>query len=73
MPVAYAIARSKPRHRSIWLLLVVVPFWTNFLIRIFAWKVLLHPEGLIKKALLTMGLIEQQLGRGRESSKADRW
>ena len=60
LPVAYAIARSSARYRSTWLLLVVVPFWTNFLIRIFAWKVLLHPEGLVKEALYSMGLIEHQ-------------
>jgi spermidine/putrescine transport system permease protein len=37
-----------------------VPFWTSFLIRIFAWKVLLHPEGMLKAALVGLGLISEQ-------------
>ncbi len=37
-------------------MLVIVPFWTSFLVRVFAWKSLLHPEGLIKKALEALGL-----------------
>jgi len=41
-------------------MLIIVPFWTNFLIRIFAWKVLLHPEGAIKKILAFSGLIGPQ-------------
>jgi len=51
-PVGYVIARSRGKWRQILLLLVIVPFWTSFLVRIFAWKVLLHPDGAIKRALL---------------------
>ncbi|MBN2283601.1 MAG: ABC transporter permease [Deltaproteobacteria bacterium] len=50
-PVGYYMARAGERWRRTLLLLVIIPFWTSFLIRIFAWKVLLHPEGLIKKCL----------------------
>jgi spermidine/putrescine transport system permease protein len=57
VPCGYAIARSAPRLRGILLMLVIVPFWTNFLIRVFAWKVVLHPEGPVKNLLLTFGLI----------------
>jgi spermidine/putrescine transport system permease protein len=42
------------------MLLVIVPFWTSFLIRIFAWKVLLHPEGALKGALVGLGLVSEQ-------------
>ena len=54
----YAIARAEPaRWRARLMLLVIVPFWTSFLIRIFAWKVLLHPEGALKHALVRLGLV----------------
>ena len=57
VPIAYHIARSKPWKRDLMLLLTVVPFWTSFLIRIFAWKAVLHPDGLLKKALVFCQLI----------------
>jgi spermidine/putrescine transport system permease protein len=57
VPVGYAMARAPRRWRSLLLLLVVIPFWTNFLIRVFAWKVLLHPEGLVKRALAALHLV----------------
>jgi spermidine/putrescine transport system permease protein len=56
-PTGYYIARLGPSRRRLFLLLVIVPFWTSFLIRIFAWKVLLHPEGLVKRTLLALGLV----------------
>jgi spermidine/putrescine transport system permease protein len=60
LPVGYAVARASERRRRILLMLIIVPFWTSFLIRIFAWKSLLHPEGLVKKALLALGLAGPQ-------------
>jgi len=45
MPVAWRIARASTKWRSRLLLLVIVPFWTNFLIRVFAWNQILHSEG----------------------------
>jgi spermidine/putrescine transport system permease protein len=57
LPVGYVMARAATRWRRLLVLLVVVPFWTSFLIRIFAWKALLHPEGLIKRGLLAVGAI----------------
>lgn len=57
VPIAYHIARSKPWKRDLMLLLTIVPFWTSFLIRIFAWKAVLHPDGLLKKALVFCQLI----------------
>lgn len=58
VPTAYAIAMAPFKQRQ-WLLLgVIIPFWINFLIRIFAWKVLLHPEGTLKNILVFLHLIE---------------
>lgn len=56
LPTGYAVARAPERRRNTLLLLVIVPFWTSFLIRVFAWKSILHPEGFIKKALVFVGL-----------------
>ena len=55
-PMAYYMARTGEVWRRWLLLLVVLPFWTSSLVRIFAWKVLLHPEGLVKQALVALGL-----------------
>jgi spermidine/putrescine transport system permease protein len=59
IPAGYYIARAEKKWRQIMMLLVIVPFWTSFLIRIFAWKILLHPEGMIKKTLVFLCLIPQ--------------
>ncbi|HOE36845.1 MAG TPA: ABC transporter permease [Kiritimatiellia bacterium] len=55
-PMGYYMARISPRRRQMVLLLVILPFWTSFLVRIFAWKVLLHPEGLLKQLLVFLHL-----------------
>lgn len=60
-PMAYAIARSTPRWRGVLLLLAVLPFWTSFLIRIYAWMALLRPTGLINGLLAWLGAIEEPL------------
>ena len=57
IPTGYYMARSSRRRQEILLMLIVVPFWINFLIRIYAWKVLLHPEGPLKNLLVLMGCI----------------
>jgi spermidine/putrescine transport system permease protein len=59
-PVGYFLARAPERYRSTLMLLVIVPFWTNFLVRIFAWKVLLHPEGLLKQLFVWLHLADAQ-------------
>lgn len=59
VPVAYAMARAPDRHKSRLVLLVMIPFWTSFLIRIFAWKVLLHPEGAVHAAFEALGLLRE--------------
>lgn len=60
-PMAYAIARAPERWRSPLLLLVVLPFWTSFLIRIYAWIGLLRPTGLINSVLENLGVIDGPL------------
>ncbi len=60
-PMAYAIARAPGAWRARLLLLVVLPFWTSFLIRVYAWIGLLKENGLVNNALLTLGLIHEPL------------
>jgi putrescine transport system permease protein len=60
-PVAYAIARSPRALRPVLLLLVILPFFTSFLIRVYAWIGILSREGLLNQSLLSLGLISQPL------------
>ena len=57
LPCSYAMARLSGKMQQNILLLLIVPFWTNFLIRIYAWKVILHPEGFLKTFLVALGLV----------------
>ncbi len=57
IPISYQLSRMSTRLKNIFLLLIIVPFWTNFLIRIYAWKVFLHPDGFFKKLLVLTGVI----------------
>ena len=59
VPAAYAMSRMSRRAQTVLLMILVVPFWTNFLIRIYAWKVLLHPDGFIKQFLVLLGILDQ--------------
>lgn len=57
LPVALAMARLAPAWRSRVLLLVIVPFWTNFVIRVFAWQQILHAQGALAEVLRWTGLL----------------
>lgn len=59
---AYGLARAPERLRPTLLLLVVMPFWTAFLIRIYAWMNILQREGLLNKALMALGVISEPIG-----------
>ncbi len=59
IPVAYYIARSKYKQEL--LFLIIIPFWTNFLVRIYAWIALLGNNGFINHLLISLGIIEQPL------------
>lgn len=56
-PLAYVIARAPRRWQAIWLILVMIPFWTNFLVRTYAWFFILRADGLINVVLLGLGII----------------
>src|SRR3954468_18512201 len=58
-PIAYSIARSNPSTRNILMLLIVLPFWTSFLLRVYAWIGILKNNGLINNLLLKIGLISE--------------
>ena len=60
-PIAYAIARSPGRWRLLLLFLVMLPFWTSFLIRVYAWIAILKPNGLLNQLLIAIGLITTPL------------
>jgi putrescine transport system permease protein len=60
-PMALAIARSAPARRPLLLLLVMLPFWTGFLLRVAAWIGLLRDDGWINAALLALGVIDAPL------------
>jgi spermidine/putrescine transport system permease protein len=60
-PVAYLIGRADPRWRNLLLMAVMVPFWTSFLIRTYAWVTILKSEGLLNSLLLQLRLIAEPL------------
>lgn len=60
-PMSYAIARASPSWRNTLLLLIILPFWTSFLVRIYAWIGLLANTGLINNALIAVGLIHEPI------------
>ena len=59
--MAYGIARSTPIKRNILLMLVILPFWTSFLLRVYAWMGLLGKNGIINSALMHIGIIDSPL------------
>ncbi len=60
-PIAYGMARAPGTWRPTLLMLVILPFWTSFLIRVYAWIGILKPEGLLNQLLLSLNIIDQPL------------
>lgn len=60
-PMAYFLAFRVQSHKVIWIILITIPFWTSYLLRIFAWKVILGFNGVINSGLISLGLIDQPL------------
>lgn len=60
-PLAYYIARTSARWQGVWLLLIIIPFWTNFLVRTYAWMFILRAEGLLNTVLMHLGLIHSPI------------
>ena len=60
-PLAYAIARAPVEYRTILLMGIILPFWTSFLIRVYAWIGILKNNGLLNNALIGLGIIDEPL------------
>lgn len=60
-PIAFLIAKASPRWQNLLLFLVIIPFWTNFLVRTYAWMIILRSEGVINTVLQRLHLIEDPL------------
>lgn len=60
-PLAYCVARESPRWQVIWLIVVMVPFWTNFLVRTYAWVLILRADGVFNSLLLQLGFQAEPL------------
>ncbi len=60
-PAAYFIAFRVKQNKLVWLILITVPFWTSYLLRVFAWKIVLGYNGVINSGLMSLGLIEAPL------------
>ncbi len=60
-PMAYFVAFRAGGAKFVWLLLLTIPFWTSYLLRVFAWKVILGYDGVINSALIGLGLISRPL------------
>jgi len=60
-PMAYGIARSQPSWRNLLLLLVMLPFWTSFLLRVYAWIGILKNNGVINNVLMSLGIIDEPI------------
>lgn len=60
-PIAYGMAKAPQSWRVILMVLVILPFWTSFLIRVYAWMGILSQEGLLNQVLLALGIINEPL------------
>lgn len=60
-PFAYVIARTTNKHKNLFYMLVIIPFWTNSLIRVYGWRTLLGTSGWINQILLSLNIIEEPL------------
>ena len=58
-PMAYFLAFRVTHHKVLWLILITIPFWTSYLLRVFAWKIILGQEGILNGFLLWAHLIDQ--------------
>lgn len=60
-PMAYFLAFRVKRNKALWLVLLTIPFWTSYLLRIFSWKIVLGFNGAINSGLKSLGIIDQPL------------
>ncbi len=60
-PLAYFIAFHVQKNKMIWIILVTIPFWTSYLLRVFSWKVILGYNGVINSSLMSLGFLTEPL------------
>jgi spermidine/putrescine transport system permease protein len=60
-PMAYFLAFRVTKHKILWLIIITIPFWTSYLLRVFAWKVILGFNGVINSGLISLGIISEPL------------
>jgi spermidine/putrescine transport system permease protein len=60
-PMAYYVAFHVHRRKMFWIILLILPFWTSYLLRVFAWKIILGYNGAINSGLMSLGLVDQPL------------
>ena len=58
-PFAYFMARAKPANRPLLVMMVMLPFWTSFLLRVYAWKGILSDQGVVNQFLMWSGLVQE--------------
>ncbi len=61
-PIAYLLAFHVRRHKIFWLIVITIPFWTSYLLRVFSWKVILQHDGVLNSVLIALGFIDEPLG-----------
>jgi spermidine/putrescine transport system permease protein len=60
-PMAYFLAFRVTKHKILWIIIITIPFWTSYLLRVFAWKVILGFNGVINSGLISLGIISEPL------------
>jgi spermidine/putrescine transport system permease protein len=60
-PMAYFLAFRVTKNKALWLVLITIPFWTSYLLRVFSWKIVLGYNGAINSGLMSLGLIHEPL------------
>src|SRR5262245_25392085 len=58
-PIAYFISFNGGKHKSLWIFLITIPFWTSYLLRVMSWKVILGYNGVLNSGLLGIGIIDE--------------
>ena len=68
-PMAYVIANAPNQYRMPLLMLIILPFWTSFLIRVYAWIGILKSNGLLNNLLLSLGIIDEPYSKNRNGTR----
>jgi len=60
-PMAYFLAFRVTRYKALWIIIITIPFWTSYLLRVFSWKIMLGFNGVINSGLMSLGIIAEPL------------